>query len=568
MEPGTGKRATGHPSANEPQRARTLSAPPQQRDITWSGAALRSPATGGPARQAAMSRLAAGQYLLSDPQSLMGARSARTIPLRHSINARRYRALTWLTGAAFAATLGYQSATNARPATNGEASSILYGAWIIGQPGPEAGAFAWTTGATLWPVIAATAMRLDGLFLVRACVGLCALIAFAAIVGAARSLFDDVAALWAAVALALSSALTQQAQTATPRMLALCGVAVSLWAIAHAVRRNHRGWLMVAGATFAVALLAMYGAWFCLIPLVATLIALRKGRWKSDLLVFSWTLLTTVLIYITPESQLLLGTLRDVTGAALGPLTSPSAPDRGVIESLAAWYAVPAMVGLCGLALARGQRGVAAALLAGLALGAAYDLVYPTQSSGQSYSLLGEVFGMPLCGMTLAHIWAASDRARVRVAGRVGVAVIVALVGALGGVTAYDLANGQPPTSGATTYASDHIRPGDRLLVTSLDPTLLTLYERGNIRSLNDVYDLTRAREARANLCAFDWVIVTGAPATSAPLQAQAEACGDYAPVYSDAVTLRVVGPVGTTQTRQLRDAIYVNVFAAARGSG
>ena len=576
MEPGTGKRATGRPSASQRQRAQTLSAPPRQRDITWSGSALGAQPTGGPARREARSRLVAGQYLVSDGRSLMGTRSARTMPLRHSFNARRYRALTALTGAAFATTLGYQTVTNARPVTNGEASAILYGAWIIGRPGPGAGAFAWTTGATLWPVIAATAMRLDGMSLVRVCASVCALIAFAAIVAAARSLFDDVAALWTSLALALSGALMQQAQTATPRMLAFSGVAVSMWAIARASRRNNRGWLIVAGAAFAVALLAMYGAWFCLIPLVAMLIALRKGRWRADLLVFAWTLLTATLIYITPESQLLLGTLRTVSGAALGPLVTPSAPDRAAIESLAAWYAIPAFVGLCGLALARGQRWVAAALLLGLALGVAYDLVYPTQVSGQTYSLLGEIFGMPLCGLALAHIWTSSDHMRLRRVGRYGarvsvalvVALIVALVGAMGAVAAYDLASGQPPTSGATTYALSHIRPGDRLLVTSLDPVLLALYERGNVRSLNDVYDLTRAHEAEANLCAFDWVLVTNAPAGGSPLQAQVEACGDYAPVYGDAVTARTGEPLGPARTYQLRDAIYVNVFATAHRSG
>lgn len=515
--------------------------------------------------------LAAGAYLRGAGEPVMGSRARRTVPLAPRRTARFYGWLSLLIGGGFVAYIVWRASIETRPASADEARSILFGAWLLQSHHMTTSAFAWTSGATLWPLIASTAFSIGALPLVRYCAVACALVAYAATIGVTRQLFNDVAALWTAVALSLSGVLWLQSDSATPTNLALAGVAVAAWGVARAIRRNHRIWLVLAGLAFAIALLTSYSACLALIPLVATLLARRERRWKADLVVFGWAVATLLLLFFTPASALLLNTLG--ADGMVGTLAHPAT--SGAAASWALWYVVPAVAGLGALALTQHQRLTAAVLFLGFALGAAYDLLYTSQPSfGQSAMLLGYIFGYPLVGLFLARVWSAFP-ARPTLLGiaallsqRASVLLIVPLLGAIGMLQVHVLTLSQAPALSAARYAIAHIQPGDTILVDSLDPVILTLYERGNIRSLDDVYDLTRAKAARADVCAFDWVVNSGAQPESDMLRTQLQACAVYSRVYSGATTLRDIGPGLRARTLQRREAIYVNTLGVTHHAG
>ncbi len=514
--------------------------------------------------------LAAGDYLrLGDRDTVMRSRNRRTYPLAPKRVERFYRWLSWLVGSAFGAYVCWRAYTDARPASVDEARSILFGAWLLQNHHMVNTAFTWASGSTLWPLIAATAYSIGALSLVRYCAVACALVAFAATIGVTRQLFNDVAALWATMGLSLSGVLWLQSDSATPTSLAMAGVAVGAWGIARAIRHNNRVWLVMAGVAYAVALLASYSACLALIPLAATLLIQRQRRWKADLLVFGWAVTTLLLLYFTPSSELLLSTLGG-DGMA-GTLAHPS---THVVVVSWVWYVVPAMAGLGALALAHKQRVITAILFSGFALGVAYDLLYATQPFGQNALLLGYVFGYPLVGLFLARIWSVfpAHSTLIGIAAllvrRASVLLVVMLLGAVGLLQCSALTVNQASTSSAVTYATAHIQPGDSVLVGALDPVILTLYERGNIHSLDDVYDLARASRARVDVCAFDWVVDSGIQPESDMLRAQLRACAVYSRVYSGSTALRYIGPDLRTQSRYQNEAIYVNTLSLKHRDG
>lgn len=492
------------------------------------------------------------------------------MPLAPRRMAQFYVWLTWLVGGAFGVYVIWRAFTENPPASMDEAHSILFGAWLLQNHHMVDSAIAWTSGATLWPLIASATYSIGTLSLVRYCAGACALVAYAATIGLTRELFDEVAALWATVGLSLCGVLALQSNRATPTNLALAGVAVGAWGIARAIRQNNRTWLVLAGVAYAVALLASYGACLALIPLLAILLVRRRRQWKADLLVFGWAVATLLLLYFTPASDLLLSTLGadGVAGNLAHPLTSVA------VFSWALWYAVPAVAGMGALALAHHQRLVAGILISGFALGAVYDLLYTSQPFGQSALLLGYVFGYPLVGLFLARIWNTFPAyptflgVVALLSKRASVLLVVALLVAVGVSQLNVLTASQAPMSPAVRYATAHIEPGDSILVSVLDPVILTLYERGNIRSLDDVYDLSRASHARVDLCAFDWVVDPGIQPESDILRAQLQVCAVYSRVYSGATTLRDIGPGWKAQSRQQYESIYINVLSVTHHPG
>ncbi|HEX8981812.1 MAG TPA: glycosyltransferase family 39 protein [Ktedonobacterales bacterium] len=494
----------------------------------------------------------------------------RTVPLGPRRLVRFYVWLTWLVGSAFGAYVVWRAFTETQSASVNEAHSILFGAWLLQSHHVVNSSFAWTNGATLWPLIASTAYSIGALSLVRYCAVACALVAYAATIGVTRQLFDDVAALWATVGLSLCGVLWLQSDSATPTNLALAGVSVAAWGIARAIRQNNRTWLILAGLAYAVALLASYGTCLALIPLVAMLLVRRRSRWKADLLVFGWAVATVLLLYFTPASALLLSTL-GADGMA-GILAHPSA--GFAVDTWALWYVVPAVAGLGALALAHNQPLIVAFLFSGCVLGAAYDLLYASQPSGQNALLLGYVFGYPLVGLFLARIWGAFPAhptflgIAALLSKRASVLLVVMLLGAVGVSQLNVLPVSQAPMSSVVRYATAHIQPGDSILVGALDPVILTLYERGNIRALDDVYDLERASQMRVDLCAFDWVVDPGIQPESDTLRAQLQACAVYSRVYSGDATLRDIGPGLKAQWRQQQDVIYVNTLGVTHQSG
>lgn len=509
--------------------------------------------------------LAAGEYLRGGARYRKGVIGARTAPFAPRFNVRLYRSLTILTVSIFAAYLVYRALTDAQPATTDEAHAILYGAWVLRAPSPAAGSFGWTVGSSLWPVIAASAYTAGGLPLARVCAATFGLIGFIATIDTARQLFDEVASLWAAVTLSICGVLIQRADSATPELLAFAGIGVSAWGIARAIRRDNRAWLAVAGAAFALALLASYSALLCLIPLITMLLALRLGRRNADLYLFIWIAVATLVTYILPSRPALEAALGG--DATVGVNFAP--PSGAVLESILLWYAMPAIMGLGELIIAKGRRRATAILLLGLGLGPVYLIANDSWRLIGRSALLGYIFAYLLIGFFLAEIWGAGTT-RLTLAGiagalgkRVGVLLIIAILATVGYAQIYDLDISQQNSAPVVAYTTAHIQPGDRVLVAVMDPVVLALYERGNISSLDDVYDLTRAQESGVNPCSLDWVIAPSDQPWSSLMQAQITSCGLYAKAYSGVITTQDIGPGWSVRSRREQVTVYVNVFRA-----
>lgn len=432
---------------------------------------------------------------------------------------------SWLLLAAFVVGQVVLIRAALRGPTLDEGTYITAGLRTLEGRGPSDGYLNWFAGSLLWPPIAGAGYEIAGLAGSRLAALVCVSVALAAVVKATGNLFGPRARFWATVSAVTSGPVLALAHLAVYDVLALTGVALSLWALTELSRRDNRVWLIVAAVSMVLAVLAKYPTlFFSLPPLMAVIWATRGRRARMDLAIFafaSFALLSTY--YLLDREEL----------SRFLVFRVEQNPNFGVTRAMIV-YGQAYFLGL-GLVLAaaawvvaRGRRRLAAALLLGMLTPPVLHLMSGNSVGDHKHAVFGLVFGLPLAGLTLASAWDGWGRRVLMVPAVAGLAVF-------GGLQMVRIDQSWPEVRPTAAYLKSQVRPGDRLLINNSWPFTQYLYADKRINSPWDVYDVYRVQERQnpVSLCDFDWFVdaAGGAPWPTS-VQTAIHSCGTFRQVY------------------------------------
>ncbi len=389
----------------------------------------------------------------------------------------------------------------------------------------------WFGGTLLWPTLAGLGYRVAGAVGARALALLVVSGGLLAFARATRNLFGERAGFWATVALALNGALISMARLAVYDGLAWAGMAVSFWALTELARQDHRKWLLLAVAAYVLGTLAKYPTGVMLLPLLGVLVLTRRKKAFLDLLLFGYLGALVALMVLLPVREQV---------AVYFQWRLTNTPSFGVTLPMIAWTALslslPALIlAPIGWWLHRENRLLGGVLLLSLFIWPAYHILRHDPVSITKHLTFGYLFAYPLVGVALAALWDAGQ-GTVRALCRVGAALLVVAMAALGIPQAARADRSWPDLRPPAQYLVEHVRPGERLLINESWPFVAYLYAEGRISSPWDVYDTYRVAhgELEGDLCAVDWFVdVRGSFAWPPEILRQVEACGTFRPILS-----------------------------------
>jgi len=361
----------------------------------------------------------------------------------------------------------------------------------------------WFYGSLFWPVLSALGYRVAGLRGSRSVAVILAAVAFLATLRTAKNLFGQRARFWTAVTFAVSGPFLALARLGVYDILALTGIAVSLWAATELARSDNRAWLVLSTTAFTMAMLAKYPAGLMLLPICAVMIALRREKALLDLSIFGLISSALALSYFLPLRE----QLASLTNWYL--TNTPTFGDTRLMTGFRILYlsGAPLLLALIGWSLARPRRGPAGVLLIGLAVWPAYHLAAGHPVSMSEHLVYGYLFGYPLAGFALATLW--GDAERNAIARRGGAIVITAMLAAIGLVQLNQFNHAWPDTREAADYLIEQVEPGQKLLSNEGWPYAMVLYAEGRIDSPWDVFDAYRVAQGQTemDLCEHDWFV-------------------------------------------------------------
>ena len=393
----------------------------------------------------------------------------------------------------------------------------------------------WFAGSLLWPVLAGMGYNVAGLAGTRAVALGFAAVAFVACLRATRNLFGSRAAFWTAVALALSGPFVALARLGVFDALALAGLAVSLLAVTELARSDNRGWLVLAVASFALAVLSKYPTALMGLPLLGVLYALRPRKAGLDTGIFGVAGLAVAVAYYLPVRE----EITQFVGWRPG-----NVPTFGVTP-LMAWYArlylagAPLLLAVWGWCLARGRRGLAGILVLSLTIWPAYHVLSGNAVSENKHTVYALLFAYPLAGLALSRLWAS-------LWGRPPALVIVTGLAVLGFVQVEQANRAWADVRPAADYLVHRVRPGEKLLISEAWPYTMYLYDRWRIESPWDVYDAYRLAhgDSTIDLCEYDWFVdCQGSYPWPEPIVDAIRRCGSFEPVFTTTSAVVGLGP-------------------------
>lgn len=437
-----------------------------------------------------------------------------------------------------------------------ESLYILAGLRTLEGFGLADGYLNWFAGSLLWPSLAALASLPAGLVGARLLAAMCSTIALIATWRAARAFFGGAAGIWTLVTFALSGPLLHLAHLAVYDQIALAGIGLSLWALSKLGHSNERRWLVVAAIAFAIAVIGKYPMALCLGPLLGVMLALRRGRARTDIFLLLYISTAVLLIYAVPLRQSLTAFL--IWRAANNP--NFGATPAMVAYTLVVYTFPVVLLGAAGMFVVRNRR-LAASLFAGLLLWPTYHLITANSVGAEKHIVVGFLFGYPLVGAALAHIWAIRGHAAQWVR---PVLVLTVLALALVGVTQATLLDRSwADTRPAAAYLAAHVYPGQRVLASNSSPYQLALYKAGAIKSPWDVYDDYRVQHGQypGNLCTADWMVdEQGGTDWSPDIRARIAACGTFVPVFRSTSEVTSIGQQLNFVTYPVHITVWVNI--------
>lgn len=467
--------------------------------------------------------------------------------------ARRYRQVTWaIVGLWFVVcltTLDYNG-----PFFD-EGIYLTAGQRTLQGHGYADGYLGWFAGSLLWPALAGVGVRAAGLTGARAIALLLAAVALIGLGQATSNLFGARAGLWATIAFAVCGPFLALARMGVYDSTALAGLAVSFWAVTELWVRDHRGWVAVAAAGFAVAMVAKYPVGLMLLPLLAVLVVLRRHKALVDITMFGFVSLAIALALFLPVREQLAWFIRyRLTNS---PASGVSA--QMIAVDLFRLSAVPVLLATAGALLGRDRRALVVVLLLAVALWPTYHLILRDPVSSNKHIVYGFLFAYPLIGLAAHRLWV--ERERLVLLSRSAVVSAVVLLAALGLRQAIRLGHAWPDARPAASYLIERVRPGQQLLINESWPYTMYLYAAGRIRSPWDVFDVYRIThgESEIPLCDYDWFVDSqGAYRWPNHIAAAIRQCGTFEPTFATTSEVESMGtnldyvryPVSTTVWR------------------
>jgi hypothetical protein len=399
----------------------------------------------------------------------------------------------------------------------------------------------WLAGTLAWPVLAGLGYLLGGIIGTRAIAALLGIAVLSAIGRATTNLFDEKAGFWATLALAVNGPFLALSRLGVYDILSLAGIAASFWAITELPNRNRRHWLLIAAVAYAIGALAKYPIGLMILPLMGTLVFLRKERARMDLLILIFVGGAVGLAFFLPLREQI---------SVFFDWRLQNSPGFGVPLSTIAfailYLSVPIWL-LAGLGwiVAKSRRTLATVLIAALAIWPLYHLLTQDPVGTNKHLVFGFIFGIPLVGLALARIWDVGSQTDAgRISRRVATVAIVSVLAGLGALQVYQANHAWPNLAFAADFLTERVTPGDQLLINESWPITMALYTAGRINSPWDVYDTYRvATEPTAPApCDFEWMVdVRGSYTWTPEVAAALEACPDYRRVYAH--TSLVINP-------------------------
>ena len=414
-----------------------------------------------------------------------------------------------------------------------EAIYITAGERTLEGHGYSDGYLVWFAGSLLWPMMAALGYRAAGLVGTRLLAVVLCVLAYVAVVWAARNLFGERASVWTAVALGVSGPFIALSRLGVIDVLSLAGVAGSLWAVTELVKRDHRLWMLIAALSFTVGFFGKYPMGLMVFPLIGVLWVLRRDKAIFDIGLFGFMSLGLTLAFYVPGRPLLKQVI---------PWTLATKPEFGYTPAML-WFelayvsVVPLLLSIIGWLFCRDKRRLASILVASLLIWPAYHVLSFNPVGQQKHVVVGFLFAYPLIGLALHRLWESS------VLHRVSAAIILVGMVALGLVQAQQFGRWWPDWRGAATYLAEVMRPGEKLLVNEEWPFILYLYSNEKITKPTDVSNVLDAVDTNrtASLCDYDWFVdARGSYDWPESVLQRLEECGTFRPAYTG--TLPVVG--------------------------
>ncbi|MCS7261202.1 MAG: hypothetical protein NZ765_10540, partial [Anaerolineae bacterium] len=250
-------------------------------------------------------------------------------------------------------------------------------------------------------------------------------------------------------------------------------------------------------------------------------LTLRRSRAAMDLAIFGFVAVAVLLIFYiplrAPLSQL---------STRLAPQEILRQPPLVLTSSVLYFGGIPIALALTGLVVARNDLLPALVLLLSLLIWPVYHLWQAFVVGLSKHVVFGFLFGYPLIGLGLHRLWEQKHRAAV-----IAVCIALAMVGV---IQWQQLDHIWPDVRAAATYLTQHVRPGDKLLVNDSWPYTLHLYMAGRIRQPQDVIDIYSREEAGMRLCDYSWFVESDyTPRWPADVLAELQRCGTFREVFS-----------------------------------
>ena len=413
----------------------------------------------------------------------------------------------------------------------------------------------WFGGSLAWPILAGVGFRVGGLIGTRAVAALVTVVGLGAFAQAVRNVFGERASFWATLALALNGAFLSLARLGVYDTLALSAIAVSLWAITELDRRDHRGWLFVSAVAYTVAVLAKYPMGVMALPLLGTLVILRKERVSTDVLLFAFIAGALGLSVFLPLRE----PVADFFSFRLQQRPDFGVPVRLIAITIVYLSLIPFILAVAGWVMVSGKRRLATLMVLSLAIWPTYHLATGDPVSTSKHLVFGYVFAYPLAGVTLSRIWGDGRAALLR-RGLVLVGVVV--LGGIGILQATQADRSWPDLRPPAAYLVDHVQPGDQLLINESWPYTMYLYTAGRIESPWDVYDEYRIthEEAAPAVCEYDWFVDTrGSFAWPDEILDRKAECGSYEQVFSSTSYVINLGADATYVSQPVDSIVWKN---------
>ena len=371
---------------------------------------------------------------------------------------------------------------------------------VLEGKGMSDGYLTWFNGSPfVWPVIAALGYEhLGGLSGARLMAALLSAVTLWAFAQTAENLFGRSVALWCGLAFSVNGLFMALAHFAVYDVVALTGLAVSMWCVTRASRSDSSFWMLGAAIAFAGAVIAKYGYVATVLPLLGLLASVHDGkRFGRAAMMF----LSVVAVILIAYFGLVFGSLLPPSSAAY--LEQSFGRSRGHIAVLQMVFGLApfALASAGALVVWRSRQPLlAATCLLALSVYPAFHLWTANFVSAQKHVVAGFLFAYLLAGVALERLW--QSRSRVSAVSMLAVLTI------WGGLQCYWQDYSWSDTRSLAHYLALHMKRGDGLVAESSWNYILYLYPRGLIESPADVIDANYPPGGNGrDVCRIPWLV-------------------------------------------------------------